>query len=89
MIDLLDLPTPYVIGISSSLWNKIFTKKWNELYEDTVAFDVDTEFLNTKLDIIDKPEPITSALIQTLKDLHKKFEANHTNDSLNEQEFII
>lgn len=43
--------------------------KWNEVSDDTVAFDVDTEILMTKVDLVSPPEPITSILIQTLTDL--------------------
>lgn len=70
MIDFLDIPMPYLIGISSNIWNKIFMNKWHELSDDTVAFDLDTEDLMPKLEIIDKPEPMTTILHETLNDLY-------------------
>lgn len=70
MIDFLDIPMPYIIGISSSIWNKIFMTKWNELSDDTVAFDLDTEDLMPKFEIVDKPEPMTTILINTLNELY-------------------
>ena len=44
MIDYLDTPLPYMIGISTILWNKIIlSTKWSEISDDTVAFDIDQE----------------------------------------------
>lgn len=57
MIDYLDTPLPYLIGISSTIWNKIFITKWNEVSDDTIALDIDTELLMTKVDIPNPPEP--------------------------------
>ena len=51
MIDFLGAPMPFMIGISSSIWNKIFMTKWNEVSDDTVAFDIDNELLMTKIDL--------------------------------------
>jgi hypothetical protein len=59
MIDYLDTPLPYLIGISSNVWNKIFFSKWNEVSDDTIAFDIDTELLMTKVDLPNPPEPMT------------------------------
>ena len=59
MIDYLDTPIPYLIGLSTTLWNRIFLTKWNEVSDDTVAFDIDTELLMTKIDLPIPPEPIT------------------------------
>lgn len=69
MVDYLDMPLPFVIGISTKVWNQIFMSKWNEVSDDTIAFDLDTELLMTKLDIPSPPEPITSILQHTLNDL--------------------
>lgn len=63
MIDYIDSPVPYVIGISETVWNKIFNSKWNEASDDVVAFYIDTALLMSKLDIAKGPEPMTSILI--------------------------
>jgi len=72
MIDYLDSPVPYLIGVSETLWNKIFMSKWNEVSDDTVAFYVDTSLIMTKYDLPNNPEPITSIMHQTLSDLSLK-----------------
>jgi hypothetical protein len=69
MIDYIDSPVPYLIGLSESIWNKIAMTKWNEVADDTVAFHIDTALLMSKLDLPLNPEPMTSALITTLEDL--------------------
>ena len=57
MLDYLGTPLPFIIGISSTIWNKIFMTKWNEVSDDTIAFDIDTELLMTKIDLPSPPEP--------------------------------
>jgi hypothetical protein len=74
MTDFLDIPMPYLIGISSGIWSKIFMTKWNELSDDTVAFDLDTEDLMPKFEIIEKPEPMSSILENTLNELYQRYE---------------
>ena len=69
MIDYLDTPLPFIIGISESIWNKIFMNKWNQISDDTVAFYVETSLLMTKMDLPAAPEPMTSILTQTLEDI--------------------
>jgi hypothetical protein len=62
MIDYLDSPVPYIIGVSEKIWNKISMTKWNEISDDTVAFHIDTGLLMTKIDMPEGPEPHTSIL---------------------------
>lgn len=31
MIDYIDSPVPFIIGIEETIWNKLFMKKWPEL----------------------------------------------------------
>ena len=50
MSDYLDAPTPYLIGISTSTWNSIWMRKWGELSDDTIAFDLDTGHFMNKSD---------------------------------------
>lgn len=62
MIDYIDSPVPYVIGISETIWNKVFMRKWNEVSDDTVYFVIDTALLTSKIDLPNNPEPMTSIL---------------------------
>lgn len=62
MIDYLDTPMPYIIGVSESLWNKIFLTKWNEVSDDTIAFYIDTSLLMSKIDLPADPQPFTNVL---------------------------
>ncbi len=41
MIDYLDAPFPFIVGVPRDLWNQIYQQKWDSLAEDTIAFDVD------------------------------------------------
>lgn len=69
MIDYLDSPVPFIIGISENIWNKIFMRKWGEMSDDTVYFVVETELLNSKIDLPSNPEPMTSILSQTMNEI--------------------
>ena len=83
MIDYLDSPVPYIIGINESIWNKIFMRKWNEVSDDTIAFVIDTALIMSKIDIPNGPEPMTSILLQTLTEILNK------HHSLSERELKI
>lgn len=69
MVDYLDSPVPYIIGLSEAIWNRISMSKWNELSDDTVAFHIDTGLLMTKMDMPPSPEPHSTILTETLNDL--------------------
>lgn len=83
MIDYIDSPVPYIIGINESIWNKMFMKKWNEVSDDTVCFIIDTALFTTKVDLPNPPEPMNSILNQTLIDILSK------NQSLNDRELKL
>lgn len=72
MIDYIDSPVPYIIGISETIWNKIVMTKWHEVADDAVAFYIDTALLMSKLDIPNNPEPMSTTLISTLNDILSK-----------------
>ena len=40
LIDYLDAPFPFLVGISKKLWNEIYTSRWDRLDEDIVVFDL-------------------------------------------------
>lgn len=80
MVDYLDSPVPYVIGVNETVWNKIVLQKWGEVSDDTVAFFLDTGLMMTKLDLLPGPEPMTSLFHQTLNDIYLK------SESMNERE---
>ena len=62
MIDYIDSPVPYIIGISDQVWNRMFMKKWNEVSDDTVCFVIETSLFTTKVDLPNPPEPMNSIL---------------------------
>lgn len=62
MIDYIDNPAPFIIGIEESLWNKMFMRKWNEVSDDTVCFIIDTALFTTKVDLPNPPEPMNTIL---------------------------
>jgi len=62
MIDYIDSPVPFIIGIDETIWNKVFMRKWPEVSDDTLYFAIETEFLNAKIDLPSPPEPMTSLL---------------------------
>lgn len=59
LIDYLDTPLPYIIGVREDLWEKVNVNKWNEVSDDTVAFNVDNCILYTKVEVPTPPAPIT------------------------------
>ena len=83
MVDYLDSPMPYIIGINEAIWNKIFMRKWNEVSDDTVCFAIDTGLFTTKVDLPNPPEPMTSILSQTMQEILNKYQ------SLNDKELKI
>ncbi len=61
--------------------------KWNELADDTVAFDLDTEDMMPKFEIIEKPEPMSSILEETLTELYMRYE--NCEETLTDADFKI
>jgi hypothetical protein len=49
---------PFIIGVEEAVWNKLFMRKWPELQDDVVCFDLETELLNSKVDVPSPPEPM-------------------------------
>ncbi len=68
MSDFLDIPTPYLIGISTSTWSNICMRKWVELSDDTIAFDLDTGHFMNKSDLPPWPEPLFGILKSSLQE---------------------
>mmetsp|Transcript_40573 Transcript_40573/g.39112 ORF Transcript_40573/g.39112 Transcript_40573/m.39112 type:complete len:323 (+) Transcript_40573:611-1579(+) len=88
MIDYLDSPMPFIIGISSDLWHKIYETKWHEISDDTIAFDIDTEVFKMKLNSIDCPEPQTSSLVKSLMETHERYNT-YTVEECSDTNFLI
>lgn len=62
MIDYIDSPVPFIIGVDEAIWNKVWMRKWPELSDDTLYYAVESELLNSKIDLPAAPEPMTSLL---------------------------
>jgi len=48
MVEYLDSPIPYIIGISRDLWKQVKEYKWDALDTDIIAFDIDNNLLYMK-----------------------------------------
>jgi len=40
LVDYLDAPFPYIVGVSKKLWQDFFSHRWERLDEDIVVFDL-------------------------------------------------
>ena len=43
LIDYLDAPFPFIVGIHKKLWTEIYTSRWDRLDEDIVIFDLHSQ----------------------------------------------
>ena len=41
MVEYLEAPFPYIIGVPRELWKQIYEQKWDIIGEEVVAFDID------------------------------------------------
>ena len=41
MVEYLESPFPYIVGINRDLWKYVFENKWDILGEELVVFDLD------------------------------------------------
>ena len=72
MIDFLEAPFPYVIGLSRDTWRFIQENKWEHLPEEIIAFDIDHNKVFMKEELPRYPEPYTSFLIEGSKKVTEK-----------------
>ena len=73
LVDMLDAPVPFLIGVSTDTWDQICSIK--EFPDDIIIFDLETQerkFI-PKLDLPELPKPYGDDLLAGLKDvMHKK-----------------
>ena len=73
LVDMLDAPVPFLIGVSTETWDQICTIK--EFPDDIIIFDLETQerkFI-PKLDLPELPRPYGDDLLAGFKDvMHKK-----------------
>ncbi len=62
MIDYIDSPVPFIIGIDEAIWTKVCMRKWPEVSDDTIYYAVESELINSKIDLPAAPEPMTTFL---------------------------
>ena len=48
LIDYLDAPFPFIVGISKKLWTEIYTSRWDRMDEDLVIFDLHSQTIQFK-----------------------------------------
>ena len=69
MIDYLEAPFPYIIGVSKKIWEDICSIR--EYPDDIIIYDIDKQHLVRPLkeDLPPLPEPQASSVLKTLKSL--------------------
>lgn len=70
LIDYVDAPMPYIIGIPRNLWKEIKKqRKAEDWLNDITIFDMDKKRLKTKEKLPDIPENYSRQLLQTLQQI--------------------
>jgi hypothetical protein len=64
MVEYLEAPFPYIVGVPRELWKHIYEQKWDILGEEVVAFDIDNNKVYEKEELPDFPQPYTQLLIK-------------------------
>jgi hypothetical protein len=72
LIDYLDAPFPYLVGISKKLWNEIYINRWDRLDEDIVVFDLQNQSILNKQELPAKPQPYVTFMVQKLENYVRK-----------------
>ena len=67
LVDYLDAPFPYIVGISKKLWSEIYSSRWETMDEDIVVFDIQSQAIMNKQPLPAKPQPYASFMIQKLE----------------------
>lgn len=53
---MLDAPLPYIIGVTTKVWEEYCRVRIDELPDEIVILDIDKDRFNKKLDLIELPE---------------------------------
>ena len=75
MIEYLDAPMPYIIGVSSKVWNSYCSIRVDEV-QDTVIYEIDRDRFRYKEDLVPLTEPagkILHSYIRRLVDEKDKY----------------
>lgn len=80
MLDYLDAPFPYIVGVTREVWTTIQETKWDGLCEEIVAFDIDYGRIFKKEKLPDFPEPFTQFLITSLEKQLQKLKQNNIEE---------
>ena len=67
MIDYLDAPMPYIIGIQRDVWNKIKGKKQKVLTSDVAIYDIDQKKLIHNESLPEIPNYLLIDVYNTMK----------------------
>lgn len=68
MVEYLEAPFPYIVGVGRDLWKYIYEQKWDILGDEVVAFDIDNQRYFAKGEEIPEfPQPYTQLLIKQLE----------------------
>lgn len=63
MIEYIDAPMPYIIGVPRKIWNEIKKEKDN-LPQDIVTFDIDSR----EIEFLEKSPSFPASLVEQLND---------------------
>ena len=85
MIDYLEAPFPYIIGVPRPLWDEIHQSKWDSLGEEVIAFDIDRQKVFKKEELLPFPEPYTKLLINNLESQIKKSKEKEMSEEPEEE----
>lgn len=55
MVEYLEAPFPYIVGVPRDLWKYIYEQKWDVLGEEVVAFDIDNHRVFNKEELPEFP----------------------------------
>lgn len=71
MIDYIDAPMPYIVGIPRDIWNKAKAKKVKTLTSDVAIFDIDEKKLQYKESLPDVPKEVIKVVYEAMQNIMK------------------
>jgi len=67
MVDCLEAPFPFIIGVPRDLWYEIQEHRWDLLGDEIIVFDIDHEKVIMKEELPKFPQPYTQFLTSNLQ----------------------
>ena len=70
LIDYLDAPFPYIVGVDKPFWNSIFQDQWPTMDNDIVVFDLKEGSILNKKPLPNRPEPEVTFMLEKYKSFY-------------------